>query len=127
MSLSLSNHSRQKLPVAQHVLQSVKNAVLGRSFELSIAFVSPAAIRRLNRIYRGKDAATDILSFTLDPGSGELVVCSSEARQSALRFSRPYRKFLLFLLIHGMLHLKGMQHGSRMESEERRFQKRFGI
>lgn len=109
------------------LLLRIKNATLGKKYELSIAFVRPKEMRQLNQAYRGKDAPTDILAFPLRTAAGEILFCRDEVKRRAGAFKRTYRNYLLLLFIHGLLHLKGMEHGGRMEREERKFQKRFGI
>ncbi len=105
----------------------MKKAVLGAKYELSVAVVSSAKMRALNKKYRGKDVPTDILSFPLSPNSGEIFLCLPAARTEAKKFGRPYENFLAFLFIHGLTHLKGYTHGSRMESEEEKIRRRFNV
>ena len=109
------------------VARRITAAILGDRYEASIAFVSPREMRRLNRLYRGKDEATDILSFPLGKKSGEILFCRSEVTKEAKRFGRSPANFLLFLLIHGLLHLKGFAHGGKMERAERMLRKKFGV
>ncbi len=127
MPLSLSHHSGQKLPVSRAVLVPLKNAVLNEEYELSVAVVSSREMRTLNRRHREKDATTDILSFSLSDRSGEIVLCVPEIRKQAPTFGRTVKNFTQFLFIHGLLHLKGLRHGSTMEHEERKFGKKFNI
>jgi ssRNA-specific RNase YbeY (16S rRNA maturation enzyme) len=54
-------------------------------------------------------------------------ICKSEARKESKKFDRDYENFLNFLLIHGMVHLKGFDHSSTMESIESKFRKKFGV
>src|SRR3989344_7071098 len=117
LSLS-SSPSSQKLPVSRAVLLSIKSAVLTKGYRLSVAAVPPQEIRRLNKVYRKKDSVTDILSFSLEKDCGEIVLCPQEIKRQRLQFGRTYRNFTLFLFIHGLCHLKGYAHGSRMEREE---------
>ena len=105
----------------------LKNAILGKRYELSIVFTTPAHSRRLNRTHRGKDKPANVLSFALSPRSGELVLCQSTARKEAPAFGMSERRFLSYLLIHGMLHLKGFAHGSTMENKEELFLKKFSL
>lgn len=114
------------------VLQSMpfdamKNAVLGESYLLSVAIVSEDASQRLNRTYRGIDTPTDILSFPLGEGEGEIVFNLEEAREEAKKFGREFDNFLAFLFIHGLVHLKGLDHGKKMEREELRIRSLFKI
>ncbi|MES2088101.1 MAG: rRNA maturation RNase YbeY [Patescibacteria group bacterium] len=105
----------------------MKNTVLGETYDLSIVFVTRAEIRKLNRIYRSIDKATDILSFPLSKSSGEIFINLDESKIEAKKFDREFENFLGFLLIHGLVHLKGMDHGSRMEALERKYRAEFGI
>jgi probable rRNA maturation factor len=74
---------------------------------LAIEFVDPARIRRLNREHRAKDAATDVLSFPIDGADpdpagprelGDVVICPEHTRE------------LREAVVHGVLHLLGMDH-----------------
>lgn len=121
------SHSRSNPRIPRAVLFRMKNAILGSPYDLSIATVTPAVMRRLNRKYRGQNKPTDILSFPLSKLSGEIIFCMSEVRRQAPVFGRSPDNFLTFLLIHGLLHLKGYAHGSRMEKLEAKFGKQFGV
>ncbi len=103
----------------------IKEAVLGERYDLSLALVGPAESRRLNRARRGKDKPANVLSFPLSAQSGEIILCSAEAKREAPRYDLSHRKFLGLLFIHGALHLKGLAHGSRMEKKERALCSRF--
>ncbi len=126
-SFSVKNKTKTNPPISGSVFNKIKNSVLGETYNLSLCFIGEKKIKTLNGTYRQKDYATDILSFSLDKKNGEIFICEKKAKQKALEFKRPYKKFLPFLFIHGLLHLKGMAHGSKMEREEERFQKEFGI
>ena len=106
---------------------AMKNAVLGESYLLSVAIVNEEASQKLNRIYRGINTPTDILSFPLSEDEGEIVFNLKEARKEAKKFGRKFDNFLAFLFIHGLVHLKGLDHGKKMEQEEERIRKQFDI
>jgi len=107
--------------------KKIKEVVLGKEYDLSFAFVGPKKMREINRTYRGKDYATDILSFELEKGAGEIFICKSAAREKARLFARPLPNYLSYLFIHGLCHLKGMRHGATMERQEQKIRKQFGI
>ncbi len=117
--------TKGKLPRLPFV--QMKDAILGKKYELSIACVSPSLSRTLNRTYRKKDKPTNILSFPLATNAGELVLDLSLIKKEAPLFERSYSRFVGFLLIHGMLHLKGYEHSSTMERQEQKFLKKFSI
>jgi probable rRNA maturation factor len=127
MSLALSFLSKNKPRISRALLRRMKDAVLGKHYILSVVFTNLAQMRRLNRAYRGKNEPTDILSFPLSKTEGEVFIAPSVARREAKKFGMPFEDLLRFLVIHGLLHLKGMKHGSRMEKLEAKFGKQFGI
>ena len=116
MSVTTSN-----LPSKHRVLRTffvfAEHTALGKDYELSVAFVDEREMRRLNKQYRGKPSSTDILSFSLSKYSGEIVFCMKGIAKQAPLFGRTTLNYLKFLFIHGLLHLKGYAHGSRMELE----------
>ena len=77
--------------------------------ELSIVLVGPARIRDLNKKYRRKNKATDVLSFQYDD-SGEVVICLSVLKKNAKKFKSTFKKELARVLIHGILHILGYSH-----------------
>lgn len=117
------NQTKGKLPSLPFV--SICKAILGADYELSVVFVSKAKGRSLNKTYRDKDYATNILSFPLTKSSGEIIMCPDVMRKEYSSFDMNYSQFVKFLFIHGCLHLKGMQHSSTMEEQERKFLKKF--
>ena len=107
--------------------EQIKKAVLGDKYELSLVFTTAKKIQNLNRIYRNINKPTDILSFPLSDECGEIFICRTEAKKMAKEFGRQYENFLDFLLIHGLVHLKNYDHGPKMEKQEEKFRKKFGI
>ncbi len=112
--------------------QSIKDKILGKSYDLSVVFVGRKKIRDLNVKYRKKNYTTDILSFTLDHTMGEIYIYPNKAYQKSILFDRSPGNYLQYLLIHGALHLKGMDHESdrdakEMEKAEHKWCKVFGI
>jgi len=111
---------------------------------VSIALVSSARIRALNRIYRRKDRATDVLSFpTIDrrdrgrrivaPGDdllGDIVIARPVARRQAREAGHSEATELRVLALHGLLHLLGYDHvrdGGSMRRVEQRLRRRGGL
>ena len=72
-------------------------------------------------IYREKNKPTNVLAFPLSASAGHIIICPEKARVEAPEFDKTPLEFIGFLFIHALLHLKGLTHGSRMESEERKF------
>ena len=125
MSFTITNTTKEKLP--DHPFEKMVEKVLGKKYDLNLTIVDSAEIRRLNANYRNKNAATDILSFPLRENAGEIFLCLSEAKKESVKFNRTFDNFVAFLFIHGLLHLKGFDHSSTMESNEEIFRKEFHI
>ena len=124
-TLNVIRETKGKLPRLPFL--DMKNKILGTKYDLSIAFVGRAKSRELNKRFRDKDYATNILSFNLSKTSGELVINLEKVRRDAPNFEKSYHNFLGFLVIHGMLHLKGHDHSATMEKLEEKFSKEFGF
>jgi probable rRNA maturation factor len=105
----------------------IKNTILGKKYDLSLVFIGSIRSRRLNREYRGKDKPANVLSFPLSKESGEIFIDVKEATKQAPSFEAKPAQFIGQLFIHGLYHLKGLTHGSRMEKEEEKVRKKFGL
>jgi probable rRNA maturation factor len=100
--------------------------------EVSLTFVDDEQIRVLNREYRAKDTATDVLSFPQDdedgfmsiPGMpqvlGDIVISLPRAEEQAETFGHSLEREVVYLAVHGLLHLLGFDH----EDEEGRAEMR---
>ena len=89
-----------------------------KAIELSIALVGQERIKKLNKKYRGKNRATDVLSFSYD-GSGDIVICLGEVKKNARRFGTTFEKELSKVLIHGILHLLDYDHEKNEKEAEK--------
>lgn len=118
MSLSIKNQTRRQLPRIS--FENISEKVLGKKYELSLVFIGKDTSRRLNRIYRGKDHPTNVLSFSLNKDSGEIFIDLARTQKDCKKFEKNFKEFLTYLFIHGLLHLKGMDHGDTMEKAETR-------
>ena len=99
-------------------LLAMKNDILGKNYSLSLAFLKKNKMKEINKIYRKKNKPTNILSFPLTKTSGEIIICPSVVKSETKKFNKTFRQLSGFLVIHGMLHLKGMTHGAKMEKAE---------
>jgi probable rRNA maturation factor len=114
--LSIQNKTKRPLPRVR--FEKIAEHILGKSFEASLVFIGSTLSRKLNRTHRGKDKATNVLSFPLSKSSGEIFMDLSKIEKEVAKFGMPYKKLVAYLFIHACLHLKGMSHGAKMEKLE---------
>jgi len=126
--------------------------------ELSILFVDPAAMAELNERFHGRSGPTDVLAFPIDeepseggrnpdsggPGPGyvapepselptllgDVVICPAVATRNAAEHDNTYEDEVALLVVHGILHLMGMDHehddeAEAMEARERELLEKF--
>ncbi|MEK7702916.1 MAG: rRNA maturation RNase YbeY [Nitrospirota bacterium] len=139
MSIIIQNRQR-KYPVNERKIRRWVRCILEmqgeEESEVSLVFVNNQTIRRYNREYRGKDTVTDVLSFPMREGKciggeagkillGDLMISLEKTYEEAPLFYRSGADQLLFLMIHGILHLLGYDHettpkdAARMKRRER--------
>jgi probable rRNA maturation factor len=95
-----------------------------READLAIRIVDARVGRALNRHYRGKDYATNVLSFPADlpegvkmPLLGDLVICAPVVAREAKEQRKPPQAHYAHLTVHGVLHLLGWDHEDDKEAE----------
>ncbi len=123
-----------ELPTRSQLRRWVK-LTLEQEAEVVIRFVTVAEGRGLNRRYRGKDYATNVLTFVYDdtdPLSGDIVLCVPVINQEARQQHKSLTAHCAHLVIHGILHLQGYDHveddeAMLMESRETAILARLGI
>ncbi|OZB61114.1 MAG: rRNA maturation RNase YbeY [Lysobacterales bacterium 14-68-21] len=134
---------RAGVPSAASFRQWVEAALRGakrrRATELSIRLVDADEGRALNRDYRGKDYATNVLSFEADlpselklPLIGDIVICAPVVAREAAEQGKATRDHWAHLTVHGVLHLLGHDHieeteAAAMEALETRILAGLGI
>ena len=101
---------------------------------VTVRYVGAAESRRLNRRFRGKDYATNVLSFpySAKPLEGDLVICAQVVAREAREQGKTLRAHHAHMLVHGLLHLAGLDHerareAARMEGRERRILAELGF
>jgi len=115
-NFSITNKTKGKLPSLP--FHTMKEKILGKNYNLSVVFVGVKKSQELNKKYRNREEPANILTFPLEKLSGEIVINPNKAKKDASHFDMNYHEFLIYLFIHGLLHLKGRRHGSRMDNEE---------
>ncbi len=114
---------------------------------LTVCFVTDSEIARWNRVYRGKNRPTDVLSFPANaaaPGKrgtrrskrrapgylGDIAIAPAIALRNARLLRRPFDDEIRILILHGILHLMGYDHetdAGQMDRHERRLRRALGL
>ena len=102
---------------------------------MTVRFVGTREGRTLNALYRGKDFATNVLTFVYDdaePLAGDIVLCVPVLRQEAKAQGKAIADHCAHLVVHGMLHLQGYDHDTgrtarTMEARETAIMGRLGV
>jgi len=137
--IEINNKTRSKINLAlvRKVTGSFLKVYQKKNYQISIAFVGDKTIRKLNKIYRQVDKITDVLAFPEITGEvnieenflGEIIINHAQIKRQAKRFNNSIKGELVFILVHGLLHLMGYddrtEEGRReMEGLGRRFIKK---
>ena len=112
---------RETAPTRPQVRRWIRAACVAPA-EVTVRFVDSAEGQALNRDYRGKDYATNVLSFPYESGtslSGDLVLCLPIVEREAQEQDKSQEAHFAHLIVHGMLHLQGYDHEASSDDAER--------
>ena len=106
-----------------------KNLKTTDPYEVSIIFVDEARIREINNDFRHIDRATDVISFAFSEGEGakfapyllgDIFICTDVVANHAEKYGTTFNEEMVFMVVHGILHLLGFDHHKKKEREEMR-------
>ncbi len=101
-----------RLPARSTLVRWIK-AAIARDSQLTLRFVGTTEGRRLNRDYRGKDYATDVLTFSYSirpTVRADVVICVPVLKRAAVALGKPVYDHLAHLVVHATLHAHGHHH-----------------
>jgi probable rRNA maturation factor len=152
----LNRQRRVRIPVAElnRFLGAAQRRLRVPAGAVSVALVTDAEMKKWNRAFRGKNRATDVLSFPVDGPAktkpkqsrrerakspslppagrylGDVAIAPAVARQNARRFGRTFSAEMRILIVHGILHLLGYDHETdqgQMDRREARVRRDLGL
>lgn len=96
-----------------------------RQGTINLVLVDDKEIQRLNATFRHKDKPTDVLAFPMNEDGilGDIAISTETTERNARRYGVGYKAELKRLVVHGVLHLLGYDHGKRMRDAEKIYQK----
>ena len=129
--------SQDKITEIDDLLQFAADYVkLPEDTEISVTFMDNAAIQVINRDYRDKDAATDVISFAMEEDGegempiifdeemamprnlGDIMISTERAAEQAEEYGHSFDRELGFLAVHGFLHINGYDHMTPEDEKE---------
>ena len=119
MKIEISNYTRKyriNKKELKQLIEQISKLTDCREGTISISFVGKKRIRAINRRFRGKDKATNVISFPFmdnlpkEKIIGDIIICPSVASKEARKYGNNFVDYIAFLLIHGFLHLLGYDH-----------------
>ena len=129
MRIQIENRQR-KQKILKRPLRRIARKILSVSgypeAELSILILDNAGIRKINRDYLQRDRPTNVISFAMQEGEGsglqplllgDVVISAERAAADAAEAGLPFEHELVFLLLHGILHLLGYDHERGTEQQ----------
>lgn len=122
---ALKAAEREHAPKAVELRRWARAALRDRDIEVAVRLVGEEEGRSLNQDYRGRDYATNVLTFTYGddaeveglPLYGDIVLCVPVVVREAQEQGKAVAAHFAHLMVHGMLHLQGFDHESEAEAE----------
>lgn len=88
------------------------------ALQLTVRWVKPAEMQKLNHTFRGKDAPTNVLSFDYaDYPLGDLLICPAVVHDECQRYQQPFTARTAHMVVHGLLHLLGLDHQNPVDEK----------
>ena len=113
--------ARHRALLPRHRVARWIRAALGLPARLAVRVVGEVEGRALNRDFRGRDYATNVLTFVYDPGqplAGDIVLCAPVVAREARQQGKTLPAHYAHLLVHGFLHLQGFAHDTTGDAEQ---------
>lgn len=130
LAIDLMDETNEVTEEAQQLVESIlqfaaRKENIEKDTELSVTFVDNDRIREINKEYRHKDSATDVISFALEEMGedeveivgaemprmlGDIIISIERTKEQAKEYGHSFDRELGFLALHGFLHLLGFDH-----------------
>ena len=120
LSITIQNASNQSNLPTQAQFRKWAKATIRVDTEVTIRIVDEVEGRELNKMYRAKDYATNVLTFPLTEEPylmGDIIICAPVVAAEALAQNKPLEAHYAHLTVHGVLHLHGYDHEIEAQAE----------
>lgn len=120
LKLDIVNMTSIKIPAREFFVkiakQTLKLASFSGKIDIELSFIDEKEMQDLNRVWRGKNKVTDVLSF--GEGINQIIICLPYAKRKALKENFTYNQELAMLFCHGILHILGYDHERSKRDEK---------
>lgn len=134
----LVDNRQHKYKIEERLIRLLERAALvclayegwDLDYEISLSLVDDDEIKELNKIYRGINCPTDVLSFPLVEGNqiidieekllGDIVISVEKVALQAKKYNHSFGREMIFLLVHSMFHLMGYDHDTKESAKDMR-------
>lgn len=136
MKIQIENN-QNKFKIDRRKIRNTVTALLKKldclDKEISIYFGNDEIIKQINKQYLGKEKPTNVLSFSMQEGEfnhinphilGDIIISVDTAQRDAIKGGFTLEQEINFLIIHGLLHLRGYNHINTTKAETRKMQKK---
>lgn len=130
---------QNKLKISEELIEKIKDIILecldyegyDDDYDVSLSFVDNKEIHELNKMYRGIDRATDVLSFPMlsddefeieleEKSLGDIVISLERAFEQSIDYNHSFEREVCFLVCHSMFHLLGYDHDTEENTKDMR-------
>ena len=131
---------QDKLQVSEELIEKIKDIILecldyegyDDDYDISLSFVDNKEIHELNKLYRGIDRPTDVLSFPMldeeldfdieleEKSLGDIVISLEREFEQSVDYNHSFEREVCFLVCHSMFHLLGYDHDTEENTKEMR-------
>ena len=118
--ITLTRRTLPRLPY-----RKAAEGALGKNYDLEVIAAPHSLMKTINKTYRGKETSTNVLSFSLGRGAGQLFLGLAVIAKEAGKLGLSERMHTWNIYLHGLLHLKGFTHGLAMERAFKKISREF--
>ena len=120
MSVTITNKTSYSIP-SRNTIISLIHKIVSPTYHINIIFIGTKRATTLNTQYRGKKYPANILTFCIDNKEGDIYITAPLLQRDAKKWGISVREYILFLIIHGALYVKGVKNKKEHQRQERSY------
>jgi len=112
---NLQNKVKLNIDEIKEQIGKLSEIIYGHPYNVSLVFVSNRKITQLNKKFLGRNFPTDVMAFTISKNYGEIIISAEKAIENSTFYNNTPEKEIIYLIIHGFLHLQGYRDYTEKE------------